>query len=178
MSGDSFRIERLAAEHDLAAFDCGVEYYNSWLVQFAPDADRAGTSAVYLLVREGADQAEKEVCGYFAICPTLVQTAEAPAEINRGMMRAAPGWLIAKLALHRSLRGGTLGRELLREAIEEIVRSADRGAGQVIVVDAENERVFDWYKEQGFVGTGLDNLRLFMKVSTARKYLSKRPTRP
>ena len=88
------------------------------------------------------------------------------------MMQQAPGWLIAKLALDRSLRGGTWGRELLREAIEEIVRSADRGGGQVIVVDAENERVFDWYRAQGFLGTGIDNLRLFMKVSTARKYLN------
>ncbi len=172
MSGENFRIERLAAEHDLAAFDCGDDYYNSWLVRHAREADTRGTSAVYVLVRDSADQRDAEVCGYFAICPTLVQSAEAPAAVKRGIMRAGPGWLIAKLALHRSLRGGTLGRELLREAIEEIMRSADRGGGQVIVVDAENERVFAWYKEQGFVGTGVDNLRLYMKVSTARKYLN------
>jgi ribosomal protein S18 acetylase RimI-like enzyme len=40
------------------------------------------------------------------------------------------------------------------------------------VVDAENERVFAWYRDQGFLGTGVDNRRLDMKVSTARKYLN------
>lgn len=172
MSGENFRIERLAAKHDLAAFDCGVEYYNSWLSRYALEADQRGSSAVYVLVRDIGDPATPEVSGYFAICPTMAQTAGAPAEVRRSILRQAPGWLLAKLALDRSLRGGTWGKELLREALQEILDSAARGAGQVIVVDAENERVFAWYEEQGFLGTGADNLRLYMKVSTARRYLT------
>lgn len=172
MSEQTFRVERLAPEHNLGAFDCGEDYYNSWLVHHALEADSRGTSAVYLLVCRSQDGADPKVCGYFAICPTLVQSDGAPKQIKRAVMRQAPGWLLAKLALDRSLRGGTWGRELLREAIEEIIRAADRGAGQVIVVDAENEHVFTWYQTQGFLGTGRENLRLYMKVSTARKYLN------
>lgn len=172
MSESNFRVERLGAEHDLEAFDCGEDYYNSWLVRHAREADSRGTSAVYLLVSNGEDGADPNVCGYFAICPTLVQSAEAPSVIKRALMRQAPGWLLAKLALDSSLRGGTWGRELLREAIEEILRAAERGGGQVIVVDAENDKVAQWYREQGFLDTGVDNLRLWMKVSTAREYLS------
>ena len=172
MSGPTYRIVRLAAEHDLGAFDCGAEYYNSWLAHHAREADTRGTSAVYLLVCLDGEGSDPKVCGYFAICPTTVQSAGVPNQIKRSIMRQAPGWLLAKLALDRSLRGGTWGRELLREAIEEIVRAADRGGGQVIVVDAENEPVFAWYKAQGFLGTGIENLRLFMKVSTAREYLN------
>lgn len=171
MSETIYAIERLAPEHDLGDFDCGQDYYNAWLARHAEEANARGTAAVYLLVRR-RDGIAPRVCGYFAICPTMVRSDGAPRQIERAMMQQAPGWLIAKLALDRSLRGGTWGRELLREAIEKIVRSADRGGGQVIVVDAENERVFDWYRAQGFLGTGIDNLRLFMKVSTARKYLN------
>jgi ribosomal protein S18 acetylase RimI-like enzyme len=163
---------RLAPEHDLVAFDCGDEYYNSWLARHAREADSRGTSAVYLLVCLNRDGVDPTVCGYFAICPTMVQRADAPNQIKRSIMRQAPGWLLAKLALDRSLQGGTWGRELLREAIEEIVRAADSGGGQVIIVDAENEKVFAWYRAQGFLGTGMENLRLYMKVSTARSYLN------
>ncbi|MHA7984963.1 hypothetical protein ACX9R5_04080 [Rathayibacter sp. CAU 1779] len=171
MSTPEYRIERLTPDHDLGAFDCGEEYYNTWLVLHALEADARGTSAVYLLVRRG-DGMAPHVCGYFAICPTTVRSDMAPHQIGRAIMRQAPGWLLAKLALDRSLRGGTWGRELLRAALEEIIGSADRGGGQVIVVDAENQQVFDWYGAQGFLSTGIDNLRLYMKVSTARKYLA------
>ena len=172
MSGPNYRIVRLAPEHDLGAFDCGVEFYNSWLAHHAREADTRGTSAVYLLVCLNEEGADPNVCGYFAICPTTVQSAGVPNQIKRSIMRQAPGWLLAKLALDLSLRGGTWGRELLREAIEEIVRAANSAGGQVIVVDAENEQVFTWYRAQGFLGTGTENLRLYMKVSTARQSLN------
>lgn len=174
MSQDEFRVVRIAADYDLAAFDCGEDFYNSWLTHHALEANERGTSAVYLLVSGGSEQAAGKVCGYFAICPTLVSSDGAPKQIKGSLMRDAPGWLIAKLALDASLRGGTLGRELLREALDEILTSASRGGGQVIVVDAENSRVFEWYLKQGFLGTGVDNLRLYMKVSTAREYLGTR----
>lgn len=172
MSEPTYRIVRLAPEHDLGAFDCGEEYYNSWLAHHAREADSRGTSAVYLLVCLNGEASDPKVAGYFAICPTTVQSDGAPNQVKRSIMRQAPGWLLAKLALDLSLQGGTWGRELLREAIEEIVRAASSGGGQVIVVDPENEKVFTWYRAQGFLGTGMENLRLYMKVSTAREYLN------
>jgi hypothetical protein len=106
VSTPDYRIERLGPEHDLGAFDCGEEYYNTWLVLHASEADARGTSAVYLVVRR-TDGTDRTVCGYFAICPTMVQSDEAPRQIERAIMRQAPGWLLAKLARDRSLRGGT-----------------------------------------------------------------------
>jgi ribosomal protein S18 acetylase RimI-like enzyme len=63
------------------------------------------------------------------------------------------------------------GSQLLRDALERIVASADAGGGQIIVVDADNEGLLGWYGRHGFRPTGAENLRLFMKVATARQHL-------
>ncbi len=132
---------------------------------------------VYLLVERGAPAGEAapgRVVGYFAICPTLVVRDDAPRQLRRGMLRAAPGWLLAKLALDRSLRGDKQhhwGRQLLREPLLIIVTAADVGGGQIIVVDPDNPRLVDWYAANGFLATGGPSRRMYMKVATARAHL-------
>jgi spermidine synthase len=58
----------------------------------------------------------------------------------------------------------------LRAALEIIMDAAERGGGQIIVVDADPDLV-RWHAQHGFLPTGGDNLQLFLKVATARKYL-------
>jgi hypothetical protein len=60
------------------------------------------------------------------------------------------------------------GWQLLRVALETIIDASELGGGQIIVVDADNP---GWYARHGFVATGGDDLRLYVKVATARKYL-------
>jgi hypothetical protein len=47
----SYRVEPLAASHDLDAFDCGLDALNGWLRQHARRATGQGTRT-YLLTRE------------------------------------------------------------------------------------------------------------------------------
>jgi hypothetical protein len=51
------------------------------------------------------------------------------------------------------------------------VASVDLGGGQIIVVDADNPALTGWYSRHGFKSTGGQDLRLYMKVATARRYL-------
>ena len=128
---------------------------------------------VYRLLEKPPGTKEK-VVGYFAICPTLVVRNEMPKSLQRKVLRSAPGWLLAKLALDRSMRGDKAnqwGWQLLRAAHETIMAAADLGGGQIIVADADNPGLVDWYARHGFVPTRGDTLRLYMKVATARKYL-------
>jgi hypothetical protein len=46
------------------------------------------------------------------------------------------------------------GRQLLRDALETIVRVADAGGGRVIV-DVDNEGLRDFYLRNGFKSTGV-----------------------
>jgi hypothetical protein len=85
----------------------------------------------------------------------------------RGVLRSAPGWLLAKLALDGSLRGDT-DRQVLPDALETIIAATEIGDGQIIVVDADNAGLVDWYLGNGFRSTGGPDLRLYVKVATAR----------
>jgi ribosomal protein S18 acetylase RimI-like enzyme len=172
-----YRITRLAPSFDLGAFDCGEPAYNEWIVQHAANAVEAGSSMVYLLLEQVNPGAEERVAGYYAICPTMVVRDDMPKPRQRGVPRAAPAWLLAKLALDKSLRSDKdhqWGTQLLREALEKIVASVDLGGGQIIVVDADNPGLIAWYSRQGFKSTGGQDLRLYLKVATARKYLEQK----
>ncbi|WP_427004441.1 hypothetical protein [Pseudarthrobacter sp. H2] len=173
MSKPTYRTAKLAPGFDLGAFDCGEPGYNQWLNEHARQSVEYGSSMVYLLLekRPGADE---RVVGYFAICPTLVVRDDVPKPLQRKVLPNAPAWLLAKLALDRSMRGDKVnqwGWQLLRAALETIVDASALGGGQIIVVDADNSGLVDWYARHGFVATGGGNLRLYLKVATARKYL-------
>lgn len=173
MTQPGYSVVKLAPGFDLGAFDCGEESYNLWLTQHASKSVESGASMVYILI-EGRTSTEQKVVGYFAICPTLVVRDDMPKPMQRNLLRSTPAWLLAKLALDRSLRGDAerqWGWQLLRAALETIVEAALLGGGQVIVVDADNSGLIDWYSRHGFISTGGDNLRLYMKVATAYKYL-------
>ena len=177
MSSPVYRVTKLAPGFDLGAFDCGESAYSEWLVQHAVNAVQAGASMVYLLLEQMHPGAEERVVGYYAICPTVVVRDDMPKSLQRGVLRAAPAWLLAKLALDMSLRGDKehpWGAQLLREALEKIVASVDLGGGQIIVVDADNPGLTGWYTRHGFKSTGGQDLRLYLKVATARKYLERK----
>lgn len=174
MSSATYRVAKLTPDVDCGGFDCGEPAYNEWLTEHALAVASAGSSAVYVLLEQQVPGAAERVFGYFAICPTLVVRDQIPKPLRHGMLRATPGWLLAKLALDVSHRGDQhrqWGAQLLREALETIIASADAGGGQIIVVDADNAGLLNWYTRHGFRSTGADNSRLYMKVATARRYL-------
>lgn len=177
MSGRRYRLAPLDAALDLAGFDCGEQAYNMWLTDAAAQAQKTGSAHVTVLIECGETGTDR-VVGYFAICPTLVVRDQMPKPMQRRMLRSTPGWLVAKLAVDASPRGQPeqWGRQLLREALLAIIAAADRGGGAVIVVDADNLKLVPFYERNGFISTGDSDLRLFMKVATARAYLLDRDT--
>ena len=173
MINPTYRVTKLAPGHDLGAFDCGEPAYDEWLVRHGAASVQAGVSAVYLLLEEHAETSR--VVGYYAINPTQVVREDVPQSLSRGWPQTVPAWKLGKLAVHldlRSDRDAHWGRHLLRDALETIVRVADAGGGKVIVVDADNEGLLDFYLRNGFKRSGREgDLTLYMKVSTARAAL-------
>lgn len=169
----TYRVTKLAPEHDLRAFDCGEPGYNEWLQRHAATSVHAGVAAVYVLLEEHPETSR--VVGYYAINPTQVLRTEVPQALARGWPQTVPAWKLGKLAVHVDLRADTnaqWGRQLLRDVLETIIRVADAGGGKVIVVDADNQGLLGFYTRNGFKETGVTgDLALYMKVSTARKAL-------
>ncbi|NTV39386.1 MAG: N-acetyltransferase, partial [Demequinaceae bacterium] len=124
-----FLPERLAAHHDLAAFDCGVPSLNDWLRRTALTAQAKGVTVTDVWADAG------RVVAYYSVSPTAVVSDGLPRGASTGL-DVVPGYLLGRLALDRSLHGERLGERLLVHALERIVRAADEGGGRLVVVDA------------------------------------------
>jgi GNAT superfamily N-acetyltransferase len=162
----SYRVEPLAAEHDLDTFDCGHDVLNAWLQQHAHHATRQGTRT-YLLIEE----ATGSVVGYFALAAHLVERNEVPRAVGRGAPQRIPAILLAKLALQRHLHGKGLGVELLVHALTTIVAAARAAGGRLVVVDAIDENAASFYRSHDFEPSPTDPHLLIMKLSTAARAL-------
>jgi GNAT superfamily N-acetyltransferase len=165
----SYRVEPLAANHDLDAFDGGHDALTEWLRQHARNATGQGTRT-YLLVEE----ATGVVAGCFTIAPHLVERDAAALSVGRGAPRRIPAILLAKLALRRDLHGQGLGAELLVYALTTIVAAARSAGGRLLVVDAVDSDAADFYRAHDFQPSPTDPRRLIMKLSTTARALGLR----
>jgi GNAT superfamily N-acetyltransferase len=156
----------LRVDHDLTAFASGVDSLDIWLRDHALRAQRADTARTF--VWTGPE--DGRVVAYYSISASQLVRAEISGSLAGGYS-VVPTFLLARLALDRSLHGQGLGSELLVDALETLVRAADRAAARLVVVDAIDDRAAAFYRRHDFVPLKDNPRRLVMKVATARKAL-------
>ena len=161
-------VEPLIDHHDVASFDCGNRDLGDWLRDHALHALGQGTRT-YVLIERGRG----EVLGYLALAPHLVEREELPRRLGRGAPRQVPAILLAKLALHTSLQGQGMGRELLIRALSTVVDAARVAGGKVVVVDAVDATAAAFYEAHDFAAVPGNPRRLVMKLSTVAKALGR-----
>lgn len=154
-----FATELLTADHDVSAFDSGEDETDSWLRSGAWRAQRQGSARTRVLVRAG----ERRVLGFYAVTPHDTHREDLPGAAAGGL-RVVPGYLIAQLAVDRSIQGQGMGGELLLDALETIVVASAAVGGRLVVVDAVDERAVGFYERFGFVRVGASR-RLYTKIS-------------
>ncbi|GIF65073.1 hypothetical protein Ais01nite_31080 [Asanoa ishikariensis] len=162
-----FLSSRLKDHHKLRQFECGEPALDEWLAKQAHRAQLAGTSRTYVWTREDSD----EVVAYYSVAPTQVERAGLTGG-QAGGFSVVPAYLLTRFALDRSLQGQQLSDDLLLDAMELITKAATAAGGRLIVVDAINNRVAEYYQRRGFQPIKGDPLRLVMKVETAKRALS------
>lgn len=162
-----WKTRPLEDHHDLSAFSCGVESLDGWLRTQAVRATRADTARTYVWTRPGS----QTVVAYYAVAPTQIRR-EALSRSMTGGVSVVPSYLLARLALDRSLHGRGLGGQLLRDALEVIVAAASQAAGRLIVVDAVDDAAAAFYRHYDFRPVTGNPRRLVMKITTARQALS------
>jgi ribosomal protein S18 acetylase RimI-like enzyme len=162
----SYRLEPLAARHELEAFSCGTAPLDDWLKHHARNASGQGTRT-YVLV----DTETRFIVGYCAIAPHLVERDVLPGEIGRGAPRQIAAILLAKLAVDQRLQRRGLGSELLIRALALILESSKKAEGKVVVVDAVDDEAVAFYERHDLKRLPGNSHRLVMKLSTAAKAL-------
>lgn len=164
-----FVIEPLSAQHERAAFSCGIEPLDRYLQTQATQDIRRNLSNCFVAVVEG----EMNIAAYYTLAASSIPISEVPAEIARRLPRypVLPAVLIGRLAVDRHFARQSPGAALLYDAVARTMR-AD-AAVFAIIVEAKNESAGNFYRRFGFQSFTSRPLSLFLSVSSAAKLIER-----
>lgn len=156
----------LAAEHEIDSFDCGVASLNDWLRSHAMQAQRADITRTYVRTESPS---KVDVLAYFSFSPDRVAREELTSGQAGGQSGQVPAYLLARLALDKSLHRQGLGTDLLTDALGRLVGASRIYAGRLILVDAVDDAAANFYAEHNFKPVKSNPRKLVIKMSTVRK---------
>lgn len=158
--------EPLAAEHDLAAFDCGKPALNDWLRTFALTNQARGFTRV-MVVRDGL-----RVVGFYGLAPTAVPPPVLSRKLRTGRPPdPVPCILFGQLAVDVTYRGKGLGSALLRHALERCVLAAEAIGGRAVIVRAIDAEAEAFWISCGFTPAKGDSATLFRSLDDIANWL-------
>ena len=164
MTVTAWHEEPIHKKHDRNAFDCGDESLNEFLRRYARKSHELGGSKTFLAI-DDADN--KTVLGFYSLSPASVDYIRTPQMMRRGLARHdVPGFRLARLAVDRSAQGQGLGGQLLLAAGKRCLRASAEVGGVVLVIDAKNDRVAEWYACFGAVSLLDTPLSLVLPLAT------------
>ena len=157
-------IEPLAAHHERAGFDCGVDAMNHYLRQYARQNDAKGISRTYIGVESPGDAA---IVGYYTLAASSVQFENLP--VRQLPHYPIPMILLARLAVGLSHQGQGVGRELLFNALSRCQQVAGEIGVLGVEVVALNDNARRFYFQHGFSALADDPLHLYITLKTIRQ---------
>lgn len=154
-----FVSETLGERHVLDEFTSDRPELDAWVRGEARRAQARGMARVTVWCESDSNV----VVAFYAITPTQVVPDGLTRSARAGYSGVIPGYLIAKLALSRQLMGRGLGGQVLLEALETIAAAATLAAGRLVVVDALDDRAFEFYRHFGFTPVRA-SMRLVVRI--------------
>lgn len=126
-------------------FDSGVPLLDGWLRSTAATMERANMGRTFVW-RDDAS-----VVAYYHLTPHEMRQEGVPSRQRfAAKNRPVSGFLLAKLALDKSLHGRGLGSALLFDALVRMAAAAAQVGGRLVVVDAISEEAAGFYRAHGF----------------------------
>ncbi|WP_341022528.1 GNAT family N-acetyltransferase [Brevundimonas diminuta] len=120
---------------------------NVFLQRFARQGHEQNAVKTFCAV---ADDAPQKVLGFYSLAPASVEHEAVPTTMTGGMARhSVPGFLLARLAVDKSVAGRGLGGQLLLAAALRCIRVTEEVGGVLMVIDAKNDRAASWYASYG-----------------------------
>jgi predicted GNAT family N-acyltransferase len=159
-----FRIEPLRANHDRAAFCCGVPELDAYLQRQAFQDLKRSLAAVFVLTADS-----KTIAGFYTLSAHSILAADLPQDMARKPPRfPLPVTLLGRMAVAESLQGQGWGEFLLLHAIERALRGSQQVASWAVVVDAK-ARARDFYIKHDFIPSAAQPNRLFLPMKTIER---------
>ena len=140
-----FVCEVLADRHDSSAFDSTQPTLDDWLRISARDSDGRNLTRTYVWHR-----GDRVVVAYYTLMPYFIEREVLTKKQVRGVPDRISCYLIARLALDRSLHGQRLGSQLLASALTRAAIGARDLGGRYVIVDAIDDVAASFYRHHGF----------------------------
>lgn len=169
-----FKIEPFDPQkHDRTAFSCGVTQIDNFLKLTAKKQQKDDFIRVRVIIVDG----DTRVLGFHAINAHAIDAGELPETFGKKAPRhgMAPAAYISMAGVDIALQGRALGKLLLVDALNQIVKASESIGTAVVVLDvfddgdaesvAKRER---YYRNFGFIPLPSKPLRLFLPMETAR----------
>jgi GNAT superfamily N-acetyltransferase len=164
MSLTAWHEEPIDKRHNREAFDCGEEPLNEFLRRYARRSHELGGAKTFLAI-DDADN--RTVFGFYSLSPASLEYARTPEIVRRGLGRhEVPGFRLARLAVDLKVQGRGLGGQLLLAAGRRCLLASAEVGGVVLVIDAKNERLAEWYASYGAVPLADAPLSLLLPLAT------------
>ena len=126
-------------------FDSGVPALDDWLRSTAATMVRANMGRTFVW------RDSEAVVAYYHLAPHEVSQDGVPSRDRFShKTRPVPGFLLAKLALDKTLQGQGLGSVLLFDALARVATAAAQVGGRLVVVDAVSGDAAEFYRAHGF----------------------------
>ena len=155
--------EKLAKDHVLGEFSCGVESLDNWLKRFARINQQSDLTTTYVVHRN------HRVVGYYSLTAGSVNRDDASARVAKGAPNHPIGVvLLARLAVDESAKGTGLGRALLKDALSRAASAADIIAVRAVLVHALNEDARRFYMRFDFEPSPVHPLHLMLLMKDIR----------
>jgi GNAT superfamily N-acetyltransferase len=156
-------------KHNVQTFACGHETLDRWLRAHAGQNQSRDAARTFVTTDPNGN-----VVGYYTLVAAQVEHEHASADVQQGLSRhfPIPVALLARLAVTTSHQGIGLGRSLLLDALQRVLRASEELAIRAVTVDALDDRAASFYRAFGFQPSSLDVNTLMVPLHTLRQTLS------
>ncbi|MGQ0710818.1 MAG: GNAT family N-acetyltransferase [Rhodoferax sp.] len=163
MSGPSFRLAPLGAEHDRAAFCSGSEPLDRYLHSQATQDVRRRVAACFVALAQGPC-----IAGYYTLASASLLLADLPAQTAKKLPRypTVPAVRMGRLAVDLAYKGQGLGGALLADALARAARAEI--AAYALMVDAKDATAAAFYRHHGFIALPDAARTLFLPLASVR----------
>jgi len=156
--------------HRVDEFTCGHETLDRWLRAYAGQSQRRDAARTFVTA-----ELDGTVAGYYTLVAAQVEHSAATASVRQSLSPhfPIPVGLLARLAVATQHQGRGLGRSLLLDALQRVLRASDELAVRAVTVEAIDERAASFYRAFGFESSDLAPNTLMVPLQSVRQALGR-----
>jgi GNAT superfamily N-acetyltransferase len=164
-SSTSYSFEPLA-DHDRAAFTCGIAELDDYFRQQASQDAKRKVAAPFVMV-----DPKRRIVGYYTLSAYGIRCTELPPAVAKKLPKypLIPATLLGRLAVSREHQGQKLGRLLLMDALYRSWKNTVEVASVGVIAEAIDNAAREFYLHHEFIPLLDHQRKLFIAMGTIKK---------